>query len=55
MQAKKMDHPNQGIKCHVQTCYYYTNGDNCTAEKIEVAPKIASNSKETDCETFIVK
>lgn len=53
MKATKMDHPNEGIKCVVDTCYYYTKGDHCTANKIEVAPRNASNSQDTDCETFI--
>ena len=52
MKANKMNTPNQGIKCSVNTCYYYMQGDNCTADKIYVAPKNAANSKETDCETF---
>jgi Domain of Unknown Function (DUF1540). len=53
MRVNKMNQPNGGIKCVVDTCYYYTKGDHCTAEKIEVAPKNASSSNETDCETFI--
>ncbi len=52
MEAKKMNHPNQGIKCEVNTCYYYLQGDKCTADKIEVSPKNASNSDDTDCNTF---
>ncbi len=52
MKANKMNHPNEGIKCVVDTCYYYQNGDYCTASKIEVAPRNASSSNETDCETF---
>ena len=52
MQAKKMDHPNQGIKCEVNTCYYYMHGDKCSANMIEVQPRNASNSQETDCGTF---
>lgn len=53
MQAKKMDHPNQGIKCVVDSCYFYMRGDHCCADKIEVEPKQAANSEETDCATFI--
>ena len=52
MKATKMDHPNQGIKCVVNTCTYYLQGDYCSADKIEVQPRNASNSQETDCSTF---
>lgn len=47
-----MDHPNQGIRCIVNTCTYYMQGDHCSAEQIEVKPRNASNSQETDCSTF---
>jgi hypothetical protein len=53
MNVNKMNHANQGIKCVVNTCHYYMSGDNCTAEKIEVQPKNASNIQDTDCATFI--
>ncbi len=52
MKAQKMDHPNSGIKCVVNTCTYYMQGDHCTADKIEVKPRNASSSQETDCSTF---
>ncbi|AHF10773.1 MULTISPECIES: DUF1540 domain-containing protein [Dehalobacter] len=52
MKAKKMQGPNTGIRCMVNTCYYYMNGDHCTAEKIEVQPRNAGNSEQTDCATF---
>lgn len=53
MSVKKMDHANTGIKCVVNTCHYYMSGDNCSAEKIEVQPRNASDSQDTDCATFI--
>jgi len=55
MNAKKMDHANQGIKCVVNTCYFYLNGDNCSADKIHVEPRNASQSADTDCGTFTPK
>lgn len=55
MRAEKMDQPNSGIKCEVNTCHYYMSGDHCTASQIEVQPKNASNTEETDCATFISK
>lgn len=42
----------QGVKCVVNTCQYYKQGDLCTAGKIEITPKNASSSDETDCATF---
>jgi hypothetical protein len=55
MSVKKMDKPNEGIKCIVNTCEYYMNGDHCTAEKINVEPRNARESDETDCATFAPK
>jgi hypothetical protein len=53
MNATKMDRPNDGIKCTVNSCYYYMRGDHCTADKILVEPKNASDSQQTDCTTFM--
>ncbi len=53
MKTEKMDHPNEGIKCMVNTCHYYMNGDHCSARKIEVEPRNAPNTKDTGCATFI--
>lgn len=53
MKVNKMDHPNQGIKCIVNTCHYYMNGDHCAAERIEVQPRNARDSHQTDCATFV--
>lgn len=53
MQVKKMDHPNKSIKCVVNTCHYYMKGDYCAAEHIEVQPRNAHSTQETDCATFV--
>ena len=53
MAIKKLDKPNEGIKCAVNSCEYYMNGDHCMAEKINVEPREAKESNETDCATFI--
>jgi len=53
MSVKKMDHANPGIKCVVNTCHYYMSGDLCAAERIEVQPRDARDTQETDCATFI--
>ncbi len=55
MAVRKMDKPNEGIKCIVNTCEYYMSGDHCSAEKIVVEPRNASNSDDTDCATFAPK
>ena len=53
MSVKKMDRPNSGIKCVVNSCHYYMSGDYCSAERIEVQPRNAADSQDTDCATFI--
>lgn len=53
MKPEKMNTPNQGIKCVVNTCHYYMSGDHCSASQIEVQPRNANNTQETDCATFI--
>ena len=53
MKVETMDYPNEGVKCVVNSCYYYMSGDKCSAEKIEVQPRNANTSEETDCATFI--
>jgi hypothetical protein len=53
MAVNKMNHPNQGIRCRVNTCHYYMSGDQCAAEIIEVEPKNARDSQDTDCATFL--
>ena len=55
MSVRKMDKPNEGIKCIVNTCEYYMNGDHCSAEQIKVEPRNANDSDETDCATFAPK
>lgn len=55
MAIQKMDKPNEGIRCVVNTCEYYMNGDHCSAKQIEVAPRNASDSEQTDCTTFTKK
>jgi len=55
MAIRKMDKPNEGVRCVVNTCEYYMAGDHCSAEKIQVEPRNASDSEETDCATFIKK
>lgn len=55
MESHKMNHANPGIQCQVVSCYYYMNGDQCTADRIEVLPRDASSTSETDCGTYAKK
>ena len=41
-----------GVKCVVNTCTYHSEGDKCGAKKIEILPRNATSSDETDCGTF---
>ncbi len=44
---------NNGISCTVQQCYYYKEGNKCTADKIEVgSSKDCCSSCDTECVTF---
>ncbi|WP_352417997.1 DUF1540 domain-containing protein [Proteiniborus sp.] len=52
MRIEKTDRNLNGVKCVVNTCYYHTDGDYCSAAKIEIQPRNASSTEETDCATF---
>jgi len=52
MRIEKTDRHLSGVKCVVNTCYYYAEGDNCTAASIEIQPRNATSTQETDCATF---
>lgn len=49
---KKNDHLS-GVKCVVNSCHFHAQGDYCNAAKIEIQPKNASDTQETDCATFM--
>mgnify|MGYP000849814817 CR=1 FL=1 len=42
----------EGVKCVVNTCHYHHPGDLCSAGTIEISPRNASSTEETDCNTF---
>lgn len=48
----KKSTPLSGVKCVVNTCHYYAEGDHCTAEKIEIQHPNSIKSEDTDCKTF---
>jgi len=51
----KKDQPLPGVKCVVNSCHYHKEGDYCSAAKIEIQPRNAKNTHETDCATFVLK
>lgn len=53
--VEKKNVPLPGVKCVVDTCQYHEQGDYCNAAKIEIQPRDAKNTEETDCATFINK
>lgn len=52
MHEKDNQDPIEGVKCVVNTCHYHLPDNKCSASKIEIQPKNASSSEETDCGTF---
>lgn len=44
--------PINRVKCVVDSCEYWENGDHCLASSIEIQPPNASDTEETDCSTF---
>lgn len=47
--------PIARVKCVVDNCEYYGNGDMCKASSIEIQTPNASNTEQTDCATFAPK
>jgi len=50
--TEKPPRVNPTVKCVVNTCHYYQNGDLCTASSIEIQAPNARNTEDTDCATF---
>lgn len=48
----RREDPISRVKCVVDTCEYYTNGNRCTAQTIEIQPPGAQDTSTTDCATF---
>lgn len=53
MRIDKTDSPLDGVSCVVNTCQYHESGDYCTAAAIEIQPRNATSTEETDCATFV--
>jgi len=50
--AKRISEPISRVKCVVDSCEYWASGNHCMADAIEVIPPAASNTQDTDCQTF---
>jgi hypothetical protein len=44
--------PDPEVECSVDQCNYWTDGDRCSADAIEVTGSHAVESGQTNCETF---
>jgi hypothetical protein len=53
--VEKRNQPLSGVKCVVDTCHYHMDGDYCGAAKIEIQPRNARTTQDTDCATFVHK
>lgn len=53
--VERTNHHLSGVKCVVNSCMYHAEGDYCNAAKIEIQPRNASDTQETDCATFAHK
>ncbi|MGR6835338.1 DUF1540 domain-containing protein [Syntrophomonas erecta] len=53
--VEKQSHSLSGVKCVVNSCHYYGHGDTCMASGIEIQPRNARSTQDTDCATFIPK
>lgn len=49
----RMNNPINRVKCVVDSCTYWDNGNKCMAENIEIQPPQAMDTQETDCVTFL--
>jgi len=51
--VNRVEKPINRVKCVVDSCQYYEDGDKCKAEYIEIQPPAATQTETTDCVTFI--
>ena len=47
MHVEKTNKHLPGVKCVVNTCHYYSEGDYCNAKNIQIQPKNARDIQET--------
>lgn len=44
--------PIERVKCVVDSCAYWAQGNRCEAGSIEIQPPNARDTQDTDCATF---
>ncbi len=49
----KSNKPIGRVKCVVDSCHFWSSGNHCTAQQIEIQPPGATDTEMTDCATFI--
>lgn len=55
MRVEKKSDPISRVKCVVNTCEYWKEGNQCQAASIEIQPPNATDTEMTDCATFSPK
>jgi hypothetical protein len=50
--VNRVNNPISRVKCIVDSCTYWEQGDHCKAEIIEIQPPHALETETTDCGTF---
>ncbi|MGE5372821.1 MAG: DUF1540 domain-containing protein [Solirubrobacterales bacterium] len=53
--VNKTNEPISRVRCKVDSCHYYKDGDYCLAAQIMVEPPNSATSEDTDCATFVPK
>lgn len=51
--VSKSNQPIGRVKCVVDSCHFWSSGDHCVAQEIEIQPPGSTTTEETDCATFI--
>ncbi len=52
---QKKEAPISRVKCVVNSCKYWEQGNQCKAEAIQIEPPGAHDTQETDCATFTLE
>ncbi len=52
MRGEEETEPNPQVTCYVDTCRYWTVGDACRADNIQISGKQSGREERTHCATF---
>lgn len=55
LHVSKSNQPIGRVKCVVDSCHFYAQGDHCLAQEIKIQPPGAMDNQTTDCGTFTPK